>query len=75
MNAIRHIQDEAYWELIAQILKPFTPKLQLALIEHLGSFRQIFEGREELDQPVLNQQLQIARKAYTQASGRIRPRK
>ena len=64
MNAIRHIQDEAQWALIAQILKPFTPKLQLALIEHLGSFRQIFEGREQLDQPVLNQQLQIARKAY-----------
>ena len=64
MNAILNTQDEARWALIAQILKPCTPKLQLALIEHLGSFRQIFESREPLDQPALNQQLQIIRKAY-----------
>lgn len=64
MNAIHNRYDEAHWALVAQLLEPFTPKLQLALIDHLGSFRQIFEGREQLDQPVLNQQLQIARKAY-----------
>ena len=64
MNAILNTQDEAQWALIAQILKPCTPKLQLALIEHLGSFRQIFESREPHDDSALNQQLQIIRRAY-----------
>lgn len=53
MNAILNTQDEAQWALIAQTLKPCTPKLQLALIEHLGSFRQIFENREPLDDSAL----------------------
>jgi DNA processing protein len=64
MNAIVNTHDEAQWALIAQILKPCTPKLQLALIDCLGSFRQLFESRESIDNPVLNQQLQIIRKAY-----------
>ena len=64
MNAIVNTHDEAQWALIAQILKPCTPKLQLALIDCLGSFRQLFESREPIDNPALNQQLQIIRKAY-----------
>ena len=64
MNAIVNTNDEAQWALIAQILKPCTPKLQLALIDCLGSFRQLFESRESIDNPALNQQLQIIRKAY-----------
>lgn len=64
MNAILNRQDEPQWALIAQTLKPCTPKLQLALIEHLGSFRQIFESQESINSSALNQQLQIIRKAY-----------
>lgn len=45
MNAIVNTHDEAKWALIAQILKPCTPKLQLALIDCLGTFRQLFESR------------------------------
>jgi DNA processing protein len=64
MNATVNTHDEAQWALIAQILKPCTPKLQLALIDCLGNFRQLFESRESIDNPALNQQLQIIRKAY-----------
>jgi DNA processing protein len=64
MNAILNRQDEAQWALIAQILKPCTPKIQLALIDQMGSFRQLFESRDSVDNPALNQQLQIIRKAY-----------
>jgi len=64
MNAILNRQDEPQWALIAQTLKPCTPKLQLALIEHLGGFRQIFESQESINSSALNQQLQIIRKAY-----------
>ena len=64
MNAIVNTHDETQWALIAQILKPCTPKLQLALIDCLGNFRQLFESRESIDNPALNQQLQIIRKAY-----------
>ena len=45
MNAILNRQDEAQWALIAQALKPCTPRLQLLLIEQLGSFSQIFESQ------------------------------
>jgi DNA processing protein len=64
MNAILNRQDEAQWALIAQTLKPCTPKLQLALIDQMGSFRQLFESRDSVDNPTLDQQLQIIRKAY-----------
>lgn len=64
MNAILNRQDEAQWALIAQTLKPCTPKLQLALIDQMGSFRQLFESRDSVDNPKLDQQLQIIRKAY-----------
>jgi DNA processing protein len=64
MNAILNRQDEAQWALIAQTLKPCTPKLQLALIDQMGSFRQLFESRDSVDSPKLDQQLQIIRKAY-----------
>ena len=66
MNAILNRQDEAQWALIAQILKPCTPRLQLALIEQLGSFSQIFESQASINNPALNQQLQIIRRAYNQ---------
>jgi DNA processing protein len=64
MNAILNRQDEAQWALIAQTLKPCTPKLQLALIDQMGSFRQLFESRDSVNNPALDQQLQIIRKAY-----------
>jgi DNA processing protein len=64
MNAILNKQDEAQWALIAQILKPCTPRLQLALIDQLGSFSQIFESQASINNQVLNQQLQIIRRAY-----------
>ena len=64
MNAILNRQDEAQWALIAQILKPCTPRLQLALIEQLGSFSQIFESQVSINNPALNQQLQVIRRAY-----------
>jgi DNA protecting protein DprA len=64
MNAILHRQGEAQWALIAQILKPCTSRLQLALIDELGSFSQIFESQESIENPVLNQQLKIVRRAY-----------
>lgn len=64
MNAILHWQGEAQWALIAQILKPCTSRLQLALIDELGSFSQIFESQESIENPVLNQQLKIVRRAY-----------
>jgi DNA processing protein len=64
MNAILNRQDEAQWALIAQTLKPCTPKLQLALIDQMGSFRQLFESRNSVDNPALNQQLQLIRQAY-----------
>lgn len=64
MNAILNKQDEAHWALIAQSLKACTPKLQLILIEELGSFSQIFEGKQPVKNTALNQQLQIIRKAY-----------
>lgn len=64
MNAILNRQDEAQWALIAQTLKPCTPKLQLALIDQMGSFRQLFESRDSVDNPTLDHQLQIIRKAY-----------
>lgn len=64
MNAILNRQDEAQWALIAQTLKPCTPKLQLALIDQMGSFRQLFESSDSVDSPKLDQQLQIIRKAY-----------
>ena len=64
MNAILNRQDEAQWALIAQTLKPCTPKIQLALIDQMGSFRQLFESRDSVDNPALDQQLQIIRKAY-----------
>ena len=66
MNAILNRQDEAQWALIAQILKPCTPRLQLALIEQLGSFSQIFESQVSINNPALNQQLQVIRRAYNQ---------
>lgn len=56
MNAILNRQDEAQWALIAQTLKPCTPKLQLALIDQMGSFRQLFESRDSVDNPKLDQQ-------------------
>jgi DNA processing protein len=64
MNAILNRQDEAQWALIAQTLKPCTPKLQLAFIDQMGSFRQLFESRDSVNNPALDQQLQIIRKAY-----------
>ena len=64
MNAIRNQQEDAQWALIAQLLKSCTPQLQLALIEQMGNFRQLFESPEPIDNPALNQQLQIIRKAY-----------
>ena len=64
MNAILNRQDEAQWALISQTLKPCTPKLQLALIDQMGSFRQLFESRNSVDNPALNQQLQLIRQAY-----------
>ena len=64
MSAIRNQQEDAQWALIAQLLKPCTPQLQLALIEQMGNFRQLFESPEPIDNPALNQQLQIIRKAY-----------
>jgi DNA processing protein len=64
MNAILNQQDEAQWALIAQILKPCPPKLQLALIDQLGSFSQIFESQASINNQPLNQQLQIIRRAY-----------
>jgi predicted Rossmann fold nucleotide-binding protein DprA/Smf involved in DNA uptake len=64
MNAILNQQDEAQWALIAQILKPCTPRLQPALIEQLGSFSQIFESQQSINNPALNQQLQVVRRAY-----------
>jgi DNA processing protein len=64
MNAILNQQDEAKWALIAQILKPCPPKLQLALIDQLGSFSQIFESQASINNQPLNQQLQIIRRAY-----------
>ena len=66
MNAILNRQDEAQWALIAQALKPCTPRLQLALIEQLGSFSQIFETKESINSPALNQQLQIIRRAFNE---------
>jgi DNA processing protein len=66
MNAILNKQDEAQWALIAQTLKPCTPRLQLALIDQLGSFSQIFESQQSITNPALNQQLQIIRRAYNQ---------
>jgi hypothetical protein len=38
MNAIRNQQEDAQWALIAQLLKPCTPQLQLALIEQMGNW-------------------------------------
>lgn len=64
MNAILNRQGEAQWALIAQILKPCTSRLQLALIDELGSFSQIFESQESIENPVLNQQLKIVRRSY-----------
>ena len=64
MNAILNQQDEAQWALIAQTLKPCTPKLQLDLIQQMGSFSQIFESQQTVDNVALSQQLQIIRKAY-----------
>ena len=64
MNAILNQQDEAQWALIAQMLKPCTPKLQLDLIEQMGNFSQIFESQQTLENKALSQQLQIIRKAY-----------
>ncbi|MFL2529950.1 MAG: hypothetical protein ACJ0Q0_00160 [Porticoccaceae bacterium] len=64
MNAILNRQDEAQWALIAQSLKPCTPKLQLNFIEYFGSFSQLFESQESIDNPALNQQLQVVRRAY-----------
>ena len=64
MNATLNRHDEAQWALIAQALKPCTPKLQLGFIDYFGSFRQIFEGHEPIDEPALSQQLQIIRKDY-----------
>ena len=64
MNAILNRQDEAQWALIAQTLKPCTPKIQLALIDQMGSFRQLFESRDSVNNSALDQQLQIIRKAY-----------
>jgi hypothetical protein len=72
MNAILNRQDEAQWALIAQTLKPCTPKLQLALIDQLGSFRQLFESRDSVDNPKLDQQLQIIRKAYHAGQWQLR---
>ena len=48
MNAILNRQDEAQWALIAQALKPCTPRLQLALIEQLGSLAKFLKLRHQL---------------------------
>ena len=70
MNAILNRQDEAQWALIAQALKPCTPRLQLLLIEQLGSFSQIFESQASINNPALNQQLQIVRRAFNENTDR-----
>ncbi|MDA8789239.1 DNA-processing protein DprA [bacterium] len=64
MNAILNRQDEAQWALIAQTLGSCTPKLQLHLIENLGSFKQIFESKLPVSHLGLNKQLQLIRQAY-----------
>lgn len=64
MNAILNRQDEAQWALIAQNLSPCTPKLQLNLIDNLGSFKKIFESKQPVSHSELNQQLQLIRQAY-----------
>jgi len=64
MNAILNRQDEAQWALIAQTLGSCTPKLQLHLIESLGSFKQIFESKLPVSHLGLNEQLQLIRQAY-----------
>ena len=64
MNAILNRQDEAQWALIAQTLGSCTPKLQLHLIESLGSFKQIFESKLPVSHLGLNKQLQLIRQAY-----------
>ena len=61
MNAILNRQDEAQWALIAQTLKPCTPKLQLALIDQMGSFRQLFESRDSVNNPALDQHRLVSR--------------
>ena len=64
MNVILNRQDEAQWALIAQTLGSCTPKLQLHLIESLGSFKQIFESKLPVSHLGLNKQLQLIRQAY-----------
>ena len=64
MNAILNKQDEYHWALIAQVIEPCTPSIQRALIDQLGSFRQLFESHEPANSSALNQQLQIIREAY-----------
>ena len=64
MNAILNKQDECHWALIAQVIELCTPSIQRALIDQLGSFRQLFESHEPANSSALNQQLQIIREAY-----------